>query len=300
MGYQPRTGGRAVQSVSGWLALEVSGRLADGRLEIDGFPAPDFTLADTPEYQRTRQVSGRAGGRFSWSALRLNAAYSFADTERRQFDSTLGSDPTYETDGTSERAELRGEWDIARPVALRFGGEREWTRFDSTFDARQQATVTGVYAQLGYAGETFAGHAGIRRDDHSRFGGEWSAGADARLQLSEEWSLHASYGEGFKAPSLFQLFSDFGNAALQPERSRSFDLGVGTWDRNVHGAFFDFTLFRRDTRGLIGFVSCFGLAEGICSGRPFGTYDNIGKARAQGAELEGGFRLSDQLTVQAA
>ena len=297
---QWQVGGRAAQSVTDWLVLEASGRLADGRLEIDGFPAPAFMLADTPEYQRTRQASGRAGARFSWSRLRLDGAYSVADTEREQFDPATGSQPTYATDGSSERAELRGEWAPEGAFAVRFGGEREWTRFESTFDGRKQASVSGIYAQVGYAGETVAAHAGLRRDDHSRFGGEWSAGADARVQLSYDWSVHASYGEGFKAPSLFQLFSDFGNAALQPERSRSVDLGIGTGDRNLYGAYFDLTLFRRDTRGLIGFVSCFGLTGGICSGRPFGTYANIGQARAQGIEVEGGFRFDDHLAVQAA
>ena len=118
--------------------------------------------------------------------------------------------------------------------------------------------------------------------------------------MSRGWSLHASYGEGFKAPSLFQLFSDFGNAALQPERSRSFDLGLGSGDRNGGTAFFDLTLFRRDTRGLIGFVSCFGVSDGICTNRPFGTYDNIGRARAQGVEVEGGLRIGEQVTASAA
>lgn len=297
---QWQIGGRASQAIADWLTLEASGRWADGRLEIDGFPAPDFTLADTPEYQRTRQASGRAAARLFLDDVSLVAAYSAADTERRQFDPKLGPDPTFMTDGSSERAELRGEWDGRGPLSLRFGGEREWTRFESSSDGPQRAAIGGVYAQLGYSSEALSAHAGLRRDDHSRFGGEWSLGADARWRVSRGWSLHASYGEGFKAPSLFQLFSDFGNAALQPERSRSFDLGLGSGDRNGGTAFFDLTLFRRDTRGLIGFVSCFGVSDGICTNRPFGTYDNIGRARAQGVEVEGGLRIGEQVTASAA
>jgi vitamin B12 transporter len=167
--------------------------------------------------------------------------------------------------------------------------------------ARSTRRVTGLYAQLGYADETFAAHAGVRRDDHSRFGGEWSAGADARLQLFDAWSLHASYGEGFKAPSLFQLFSDFGNSALQARRPAAVSTSASApATASLYGASFDVTLFRRDTRGLIGFVSCFGITGGICSGRPFGTYDNVGRARAQGAEVEGRLRFNDHLAVQAA
>ena len=66
----------------------------------------------------------------------------------------------------------------------------------------------------------------LRRDEHRDFGGEWSFGADAQLcDFGDVAADRARYGEGFKAPTLFQLLSDFGNAALQPERSRSYDVG---------------------------------------------------------------------------
>ncbi len=59
------------------------------------------------------------------------------------------------------------------------------------------------------------------------------------------------------------------------------------------------SLFRRDSRDLIDFVSCFGQAEGICADRPFGTYDNIGAARAQGMELESRFILPGDVRLSA-
>lgn len=290
---------RAEQGVTGWLSLDASGRLARGRVELDGFPAPAFALADTAEYQRTRQASGRLGASIYVDDLTLDGSFALADTWRGQFEPALGPEPSYATEGRSERAELRGRWELGDPVALRFGAEREWTRFESTFDAPKRAATGGAYVQLGYAGERFAANAGVRRDDHDAFGGAWSLGADARWRVWREWHLHASYGEGFKAPSLFQLYSDFGNAALRPERSRSVDVGVGIGDRNAP-RHFDLTLFRRDTRGLIGFFSCFGQVTGICADRPFGTYANIGRARAQGVEVEGGMRPLPAVGLSAA
>lgn len=296
---QWQVGGRASQSVAEWLAFDASGRFARGRLDLDGFPPPDFAFADTSEYQRTRQVSGRLGARVYWRDLSLDGGFSLADTRREQFDPALSDEPGYWTDGRSERAELRGKWRMTDRVALRFGGEREWTLFESTTDSRKHAATTGAYAQIGYGDGHVAANAGFRRDDHSGFGGAWSFGADARLQVGHGWSVHASYGEGFKAPSLFQLFSDYGNAALEPERSRSVDLGLGLGDRNS-APYFDLTVFRRDTRDLIGFVSCFEQVTGICENRPFGTYANIGRARAQGVEVEGGFHPVEDLGLSAA
>ena len=282
--------------VSGLNAFATA-RYADGRLDIDGFPAPNFTLADTAEFQDTRQLSGAAGLEYFANALELRAVLSLADTERANFDPAFGAAPGFTTDGESERAELRGRWRFANDLALDFGAEREWLRFSTLFDPLQRTAISGFYGQLDYDGGPLNLAVGARRDDHRDFGGEWSFGADVSYWIGEGWRLSASYGEGFKAPTLFQLHSDFGNGLLQPERSRSYDAGIGYGSGVVSARL---TLFRRDTEDLIGFVSCFGIATGICTGRPFGTYDNIGRARAQGIEFEGELRLAEGLVAGAA
>lgn len=294
---QTELAGRATFDLAEGLTAFATARYADGRLEIDGFPAPDFTLADTAEYQDTRQLSGAGGLAYAGEALDLRATVSLADTERGNFDPAFGTAPAYTTDGTSERAELRGRWRFAEGLALDFGGEREWLRFSTLFDPVKRTAIWGGYAQLDYDRGPLHLAAGLRRDEHRDFGGEWSLGADAAYELSDAWRLTASYGEGFKAPTLFQLHSDFGNAALSPERSRSYDAGV---EFAADVLMVKLTAFRRDTRDLIGFVSCIGVTGGICAGRPFGTYDNIGRARAQGLEAEGRVEVIDDLTLVAA
>jgi len=294
---QTELAGRLAIDLAQDLSAFAVGRYADGRLEIDGFPAPAFTLADTAEYQDTRQISGAGGLEYASNALDLRATVSLADTERANFDPAFGAAPGYTADGTSERAELRGRWRLAESLALDFGGEREWLRFSSLFDPVHRTAIWGGYAQLDYDRGPLHFAAGLRRDEHRDFGGEWSLGADAAYELSDAWRLTASYGEGFKAPTLFQLHSDFGNAALQPERSRSYDAGMEFRDDSV---LLKLTAFRRDTRDLIGFVGCFGVTTGICTDRPFGTYDNISRARAQGLEAEGRVEVVDALSIGAA
>lgn len=280
--------------------LFASGRYAKGELDIDGFPPPLFAFADTAERQDTRQYTGATGAIYDSPLLYLRATYSFADTERESFDpATGGSAPTYTTDGSSRRADLRGEWRPIGPVVVHFGGEREWTRFETAFDAPQKTNIWGAYAQAGIEFGGISAHAGVRHDRHARFGGETSLGADASYGLGDGFRLRASYGEGFKAPSLFQLLSDFGNPALQPERSRSFDLGLA-WRTRSDATHAAVTLFRRDATNLIDFVSCFGISGGICTGRPFGTYDNVGRARAEGFEVELGLSPAPALRTQVA
>ena len=294
---QTELAGRAEATLVEGLSAFATAHVTDGRLEIDGFPAPTFTLADTAEYQDTRQRSGAAGLRYASSTFRLLAAASLADTERDSFDPDFGSAPSYTTDGESDRAELRGRWGFADNLAVDFGAEKEWQRFASLFDPLRKTAIGGGYLQLDYDADNLSFAAGMRRDEHRDFGGEWSFGADVAWALGPV-RLTASYGEGFKAPTLFQLHSDFGNSVLMPESSQSFDVSVGYG--SVRASSVKLTLFRRDTEGLIGFVSCFGVTTGLCTNRPFGTYDNIGRARARGVEVEGRIAIADAATLGAA
>ena len=281
----------------GQIALVANTRYAEGRLDIDGFPAPLFAFADTPEYQDTREASGRAGAEFTSERIDLAGGFSLSDTRRELFDPTFGPGSNYTTKGRSERAELTGVVRLPADLRLDFGANREWTRFSTTFDLPKRAKQTSGHALLGWHTDAASLSGGARYDHHNRFGGEWTLGANGSVNLSGEWRARASYGEGFKTPTLFQLLSGFGNATLSPERSRSFDAGIERGDRNgvTH---FAVTVFRRDSRDLIDFVSCASL--GVCATRPFGTYDNVRRARAEGFEVEGDIRPAVGVQLRAA
>lgn len=297
---QWQIGSRLAYDLTDTVTLDVTGRFANGKLDTDGFANTfPFGLIDTDEFQETDEVSGRAGITYQNYDLTLKANYSASKIERDNFNPAFGDEPGFASVGQSERAELRGRYDLSEVLSLDFGGEKEWSNYSTNFDSRQTASIGGAYAQLGLSSVDLTINGGARVDDHSNFGSEVSLGADASYALSKDWRLRASFGEGFKAPTLFQLFSDFGNTALQPERSRSYELGIEKGDRNeaIHLAL---TAFRRNTRDQIDFVSCFGVASEICTDRPFGTYDNLGRARAEGFEAELGARISDRLRATSA
>ena len=297
---QWRIGGRGrVELVEG-LSATLAGRYADARLDQDGFPPPNYSFADTPEYSTTHEASGRAGLAYRQGSLRLDSGFAISDIRRAYFDSAASTAPNFETQGRSERLDLTGQIDLSSGFNLTFGGGSEWSRYSTSFDAEKKARLASGHALLGYSSDRLNLAAGLRIDDHSRFGSQWTFGANGSFTVSGDWRIRASYGEGFKAPTLFQLFSDFGNSALVPEHSRSYDFGIEKGDRNngrLHAAL---TMFRRDSRDLIDFVSCFGVSSGICAGRPFGTYNNVRMARAEGIEAELGGQLTERLTASAA
>lgn len=260
---QSAVSGRARFAVTPELALVGNARWADGRLEYD------FPPFDTNDVQDTEQKSGRIGAEYAAGALALRGGYSLADTER-VYRSDFGD---YPIDGRARRAELFGRIDVAGPVKLDFGADREWTRYRDPY-ARYTARTTSGHALLGFVTPAFAVSAGARVDDHSQFGTEWTLGGNALVRLAADLAIRASYGEGFKAPTLSQLYDPFyGNVDLRPERSKGYDVGIEKGDR-ADTFFAGLSLFRRDSRDLI-----------VADAPSYVPY-NINRARAEGVEVE--------------
>ncbi|NCP18845.1 MAG: TonB-dependent receptor [Erythrobacter sp.] len=291
---------RARAYLSRTLELIGSLRYADGELDIDGTPAPTFTLADTPQVQDTQQLSGSVGALYDSGPLYLRGAYSFSDTQRDNLPAR-GLAPDFESDGSSDRIDLRGEWRPIGPLIVNFGAENLWSDYASTSFGTTSSAKTGIfgaYVQAGIEYRGLSGHIGVRQDEHEDFGGATSFGGDLTYEIVPNLRLRASVGEGFKAPSLFQLFSDYGNVALQPEESTSYDLGIAYGTR-ADRTYATVTLFQRDSENLIDFIGC-PVQAGICVGRPFGTYDNVAQARARGVEVEAGASPTEGLMLRLA
>ena len=286
-------GGSAHIDLTPQLEAFANGRYSHADLDIDGY-LPDFSFGDTLDTQRTKQYSGALGLAYYGMDLTLRGAWSFADTARDNFDAN--DDPTFTGDGHSDMLSLRGEYRLIGGLTLAFGGEHERTSYQTSYDAHAATSITGGYLQAGWVLGKLAAHAGARVDDHDRFGSKLSLGGDISYGLGHGWRLRTSYGEGFKPPTLYQLYSDYGNEQLRPETSTSVDFGIEHGTRG-EGTHFALTAFRRDSSQLITFVSCFGVTDGICTNRPFGTYDNTDRARAQGIELEAGTQLAPGLRL---
>lgn len=283
---QWHAGGRGHFDLTDGLKVVAAGRYADSKIDFDGFPPPFYAFADTPEYQTTKQGSGRLGMEYSAGSLQLSSGVALSDTRRAYFDPTYGSAPNFETEGRSVHADLKGRADLADSVTLDFGSDADWARFSTTFDPRQTARILGAHMLLGYHSGRLNLTGGARLDDHDRFGSHWTFGANGSFELAEGLRLRASWGQGFKAPTLNQLYGFGGNTALKPEESEAYDAGLDytTSDGSLKlGA----TLFRRDSTNLIDYVF------------PAG-YFNIGRTRAQGFELEGQINPTERFTMRTA
>ncbi len=287
------------------ISVDARGWYSRGRFNIDGFPPPRFAFADVNEESATREIVGYTGvnaalfdGRF-----RNRIGFALTDTDRRNTALDGVPSETFRGLGRNERLEYQGIVDIAKGWEATFGLEQEISSFSSSsFGAAAsvgRARIYSGYAQVvGTLAEGFTLTGGMRHDDHDRFGGATTFGASAVYNLQHTGTtFRASFAEGFKAPSLFQLLSSFGNTALDPERSQGWDAGIT--QELVEGRLtLSATYFERDSTNLILFISCPQPRTGICTNRPSGTFDNIGLATARGAEFAVTLKPVDALQVQ--
>lgn len=296
--------GRAVLTLAPGVSVEGRGYYSDARVETDTFDGDSF------EYSTTRDFVGYAGLNVDLfdGRLRNRFAYGYTDTKRDNYDPDQAPSKTFAAVGRNERLEYQGTAVIAKDVDAVFGVENEVSRFRSlssfsTTPSRGRAELTGVYGQLNAtvaAGLTLT--AGVRHDDHDRFGSKTLFAGGGVWALPIGTTIRASYSEGFKAPTLYQLFSEYGNDALDPERAKGWEAGAE--QRFLGGkASLGAAYFERRSRGLIDFASCFGpttdplcLVPGTMQQR-FGYYLNVARAFARGVEASGRVALAQRVSV---
>ena len=118
-----------------------------------------------------------------------------------------------------------------------------------------------------------------RWDDADVWGSEVSPRANVEWRASDVLELRAGYGEAFRPPSIGELYFPFsGNPALEPETSRSSDLGL-VYTARSGASRWQLAAFATDLENLIEF--------------DFATYTNanIGSATIRGMELSWQRRL---------
>jgi vitamin B12 transporter len=155
--------------------------------------------------------------------------------------------------------------------------------FTSLFPRETQRN-TGYYIQDKInVNDAFFATVGARLDDNDMFGDKatWRV-APAYYIKETDTKIKGALGTGFKAPTLYQLFSSFGNPALQPETS----LG---WEAGVEQRFFDKTL----TAEAVYFSNRF--QNLIDYSFATNKYLNVGEATSKGVELSLTYRPSKEI-----
>jgi vitamin B12 transporter len=285
------------------VSLDLRGYWSQARNDFDG------SAGDSLAYGLTKEWSGYAGLNFTLLGGRLVNRLAVLQTEadRENYDPARTIRAlNFDAHGRVRRYEDQGTLRASEALDLVFGAERDEQRMTTASPGNNlapyvlvptSADTNSVYGQVRFRPLTgLTLNAGVRHDDQSRFGGNtvFSAGA-AYTPDDGATILRASYDEGYKAPSLYQMFSAYGVADLKPEQARGWEVGIER--RFGEGFHASAAWFDRATDNLIDFAYCptSGTQPDVCyipgtTTTRFGYYANVKKSHASGLELTGSAR----------
>lgn len=210
-------------------------RYMDSRVDIDssvnGYLQDDKIGAPRDKFIDSEELLARVNLRNRLLAGRLdsNLYYQRTDKERviiDDFGRTLYNGESAEVGWQGSLAPVHGH---GLTLGLAYLDERMDTSGGFTLIDERSANVGSIWLQDQFSpGKAFTLVAGLRLDDHDRFGSK----ATYRISPSYEvvatgTTFKAAYGTGFRAPSLFELYAPYyGNSALEAEESKGWDVGV--------------------------------------------------------------------------
>ena len=292
--YSPDIDGYRSRSVSLRLGAQLNKAHRVDLIGIDSHINSQYDATIKPKVD-DRNINAARALRAAWTAQwspALDTSFSVGE-----------STDNYETKPSVYKTETRTR-STALSAGLKLGGGQLNGSLERREDKLVNTSVAGGKADrhqdavgLGYlwSAGPLSLQAHARHDSDSEFGSANTGTLAAGYQLSPQWRLLSSYGTAFKAPSLYQRFSQYGKADLQPEKGKNAEIGLH-FTQGVHSA--SLTGYRN----LINDLIVFG-APGPCPDG-FGCYENVGQARLQGLSLKGNtslgaVRLSGSLDLQS-
>lgn len=147
----------------------------------------------------------------------------------------------------------------------------------------------------------------VRVDHHDSFGTHTSPKIGATYSMSDNARIKANYGKGYRAPTLYELYSKMeksgmapmtvhvlGNPDLNPETSTNFDFGFETELGKLNSKI---TYFHNDIKNMIDGDDYTG-PETITNPGIWSKYVNYGKVKISGLETEFGYNFDEHWSLR--
>ena len=253
-------------------SVQLNSLIADGRTEFDG----SVFTGNVAEFdQRVFAVSldGTLGA--GWhTRVTLGRNEDLLDNfwEGNLVDS-------YDTRRDTAAVQIDGS--INDALRLIAGVEHQRDEIESSVDyAADSRHTTGVFSELHAKLGAWSALAGARYEDNEQFGSHVTGNVGLGRALSHGLRLTGTWGTAFHAPTFNDLYYPFGsgNPDLEPEKSRSFEIGLSGRAGSVSLPLdWSLQVFQTDVRQFISLDDFF-------------VPQNIDDVRIRGAELQGSWR----------
>ena len=276
--HNPDKDGYHSESANAKLGLQIS---KAQRVELSALTSDVNSQYDAYGFNPARPVDDHS--RLKLTAVGLNWLSQWSDTYSSRLSVTDSRDryettPSYYLTETNLRSYLfQNKFQLGEHLLTATLERREDHLSNTPINANrsQDALALGY----GWTNQRHTLQINLRRDQDSAFGGYTTGSAAYGFALSPQWRATAAAGTAFRAPTLYQLFSEYGVSTLQPETSRNLELGL----RYAQGTSrFSFVAYRNLVSNLISFG-----AAGPCASS-YGCYTNTAQAEYTGITVSGG------------
>lgn len=270
---------------AGFLTLEGRVRYQDAHAHIDGYPAPAYLLADTPEVSDTETASGFLRASMSLFGFDQSLTWMASTIDR----SIAGG--AFPSRYTGERTAWRWQAENAQltdRLGLVVGLEREDAQGDlSTGDAEELGATSAFAAVRFDATDRLTASLSARIDDPDEYDAETTFRAGLAYDLGGGFTVAGSWSQGFKTPTISQTLCDFCFSfspypELRPERAEGFDLGLA-WRSADDRIGLRATAFRLEVEDEIVFFFDVMTFDSY--------YVNVARTESTGVELQGDIRF---------
>ncbi|MFN3811013.1 MAG: TonB-dependent receptor plug domain-containing protein [Roseateles asaccharophilus] len=304
--YEPDRDGWSQESFNGRLGWQINAhhRLEALHTQADSDSAYDASAKPAPGVD-DRNLHKTQISRALWAAQwtkGLSTEYSRGQSTER-YETTSNGRSTYLTETEVRQQSLGASWQWTAGQQINLLWER---RDDQLLNSglREKANGQGSRNQKALAASylfsqgPWDAQLHVRRDDDSDFGAINTGTLAAGWRPATGWRVWASAGSAFRAPTLYQIFSQYGpkdgGAALKPEHGRNRELGL-SYEQGVNRA--SLTVYNNRIKDLISYDAGF---IGQCPAYPVvvpkpatwdGCYGNLARVQLRGVSLQGGTEL---------
>jgi vitamin B12 transporter len=201
---------------------------------------------DERDYFFTNKALLTGGGiQYSKEGVSLSVNYQHSNHRRNYLNDSVhvAGFTTFSTDtysGSTEYIEGHANINLGSGFRLLQGADYRYSSMKSRYNslsafgpytsefkdtAHSQASLYGSLFYSG-PGENLNVDLGGRINVHSRYGRHATFSFNPSYHISEQYRLFGSVASAFKAPTLYQLYSAYGNQLLKPERSTTYEFGL--------------------------------------------------------------------------
>lgn len=271
--------------------------------------------AFTDELDYTYSQKGYQAGvrnEFSFGHTKLNLLYNFNHIDRFYIDDSVKSRNGFDTysrgsyKGTEHFVDAYVTVPLGRSSSKFIGGadfrtsntDQEYysiglfgpysTKYSS--DSLEQNQI-GLYAAVNVnTKKGFNVEIGNRLNIHSEYGSNYVFNINPSLLINKKFKLFTNLSSGYRTPSLYQLFSEYGNKELKPESAITAEAGIQYFSPN-NKFMGRVTGFKRNVKDIIFFYFNPTTYQS--------QYINQDKQKDHGTELELSYKPANNIFLKA-